>query len=96
MYALVGRVKIKPGYEAQTLAMIGEHGIPMVRGMAGSAGAYWTRTVDGDGLIQHSFWLFDVEEHARAAEATFVRLRDMPDAPATFVSAEVCEVVGET
>jgi hypothetical protein len=64
--------------------------------MAGSAGAYWTRTVDGDGLIQHSFWLFDVEEHARAAEATFVTLRDMPDAPATFVSAEVCEVVGET
>ena len=96
MYALVGRVKIKPGYEEQTLAMIGEHGVPMVRGMAGSAGAYWTRTLDGDDLIQHSFWLFDAEEQARIAEATFVTLREMPDAPATFVSAEVCEVIGQT
>jgi hypothetical protein len=96
MYALVGRVKIKPGHEDQTLAMIGEHGISMVRGMAGSAGGYWTRALDGDDLIQHSFWLFDAEKHARAAEATFVALRDMPDAPATFVSAEVCEVVGQT
>jgi hypothetical protein len=95
MYALVGRVTIKPGHEEQTLAMIGEHGVPMVRGMAGSAGAYWTRTLDGDDLIQHSFWLFDAEEQARAAEATFARLREMPDAPATFLSAEVCEVVGQ-
>jgi hypothetical protein len=68
----------------------------MVRGMAGSAGGYGTRTLDGDDLIQHSFWLFDAEEHARAAEATFVSLRDMPDAPATFVSADVCEVIGKT
>jgi hypothetical protein len=96
MYALVGRVKIKPGHEEQTLAMIGQHGVPMVRGMAGSAGAYWTRAIDGDDLIQHSFWLFDAEAQARAAEATFLTLRDMPDAPATFVSAEVCEVVGQT
>jgi hypothetical protein len=94
MYALVGRVKIKPGYEEQTLAMIGEHGVPMVERMAGSAGAYWTRTLDGEDLIQNSFWLFEAEDHARAAEATFVTLREMPDAPATFVSAEVCEVVG--
>ena len=95
MYALVGRVRIKPGHEEQTLAMIGEHGVEMVRGMAGSAGGYWTRTLDGDDLIQHSFWLFDSEEDARAAEAIFVKLREMPDAPATFVSAEVCEVVGQ-
>ena len=27
-------------------------------------------------------------------EATFNTLRDMPDAPATFVSVDVCEVVG--
>jgi hypothetical protein len=94
MYALVGQVKIKPGHEEQTLAMIGEHGVPMVQAMAGSAGGYWTRTLSGEDLVQHSFWLFDAEEHARAAEAVFVTLRDMPEAPATFVSAEVCEVVG--
>ena len=95
MYALIGRVKIKPGHEEETRAMIIEHGVPMVQGMAGAAGAYWARALDGE-LIQHSFWLFGSEKDARTAEATFNRLRDMPDAPATFVSADVCEVVGQT
>ena len=45
--------------------------------------------------VQHSFWLFDGEDGARAAEATYQTLREMPDAPATFVSVEVCEVVGQ-
>jgi len=75
--------------------MISEHGVRMVQGMAGAAGAYLARALEGD-LIQHSFWLFDTEEHAREAEATFNRLRDMADAPATFVSSDVCEVVGHT
>jgi hypothetical protein len=67
----------------------------MLGGMAGSAGGWWSRAVDGDELIQHSFWLFDSEENARAAEATFNTLRDMPDAPATFLSVDVCEVIGQ-
>ena len=45
MYALIGRVKIKPGYEEETRAMIGQHGVPMVQGMAGAAGAYWARAL---------------------------------------------------
>jgi hypothetical protein len=94
MHAVIGRVKIKPGREDETLAMIGEGGVAMLRGMTGSAGGYWARTDAGSDLIQHSFWLFDSEGNARAAEATFNRLRDMPDAPATFVSVDVCEVVG--
>jgi hypothetical protein len=94
MHAVIGRVKIKPGHEDETLAMIGQHGAAMLHGMAGSTGGYWARTlIEGD-LIQHSFWLFEAEEHARAAEATFNTLRDTPDAPATFVSVDVCEVVG--
>jgi hypothetical protein len=95
MYALIGRVTIKPGHEDETRAMIQEGGIAMVRGMPGSAGGYWSRSVDGNELVQHSFWLFDTEEHARGAEATFNTLRDMPDAPATFVSVDVCEVIGQ-
>jgi hypothetical protein len=67
----------------------------MLQGMAGSAGGYWARSIDGDDLIQHSFWLFDTQENARAAEATFNTLRDMPDAPATFVSVDLCEVIGQ-
>jgi hypothetical protein len=52
------------------------------------------RAVEGE-LVQHSFWLFDTEEDAQAGEATFNTLRDMPDAPATFVSVDVCEVVAQ-
>ena len=94
MYALIGRVKIHSGHEDETLAMIVDGGVAMVQGMPGSAGGYWARTLD-DQSIQHSVWLFDTEEHARSAEATFAMLREMPDAPATFVSVDVCEVVGQ-
>ena len=58
------------------------------------AGGYWARTLEGD-VIQHSLWLLDTEENARVAEATFNSLRDMPDAPATLVSVDVCEVIGQ-
>jgi len=95
MYAVIGQVKIKPGHEQETLAMIEKGGVAMVKGLPGSRGGYWTRTVDGEDLVQHSFWLFDSEEGARAAEATYQTLREMPDAPATFMSVEVCEVVGQ-
>ena len=95
MYAVVGRVTIHPGHEDETLAMISGGGISMVQGMPGSAGGYWSRTFDGGDLIQHSFWLFDTEENARAAAGTFSTLRDMPEAPATFISVDVCEVVGQ-
>jgi len=95
MHAVIGRVRIKPGFEDQTLAMIGEHGVAMLQGMAGSAGGYWARTLDGEDMIQHSVWLFDTEANARGAEATFNTLRDMPDAPATFISVDVCEVIGQ-
>jgi len=96
MYAVIGRVKINPGHEQETLEMIAEGGVALVTGFPGSRGGYWARTVDGEELVQHSFWLFDDEEGARVAEATYQALRKMPDAPATFVSVEVCEVVGQT
>jgi len=95
MHAVIGRVKIKPDQADEALAMIAERGVAMVQGMAGSAGGYWARTLGAAGeIIQHSFWLFDTEENAHTAEATFNRLRDMPDAPAIFISVDVCEVVG--
>jgi hypothetical protein len=93
MYAVIGRVEIKPGREAETLALIVERGFAMLNGMAGSAGGYWARSRESDTITQHSFWVFDTEENARAAEATFKTLRDLPEAPATFVSVDVCEVV---
>ena len=94
MHALIGRVRIKADRADEALTMLEQHGVAMLQGMTGSAGGYWARTLEGD-IIQHSFWLFDTEESARAAEATFNRLRDMPDAPAAFISVDVCEVIGQ-
>jgi hypothetical protein len=96
MFALIGRVQIKPGKEDFALRMIADHGVDLIRGMAGAQRAYWSRPVDSaPELIQHSFWIFDTEENARGAEKTFNSLRDMPEAPAVFVSCDVCEIVGE-
>ena len=95
MHAVIGRVQIKPGHEDQTRQMISDHGVAMLQGMAGSSSGYWSRSTNDGDLIQHSFWLFDTEEDARAAEATFNTLRDMPEAPATFISVDVCEVIGQ-
>jgi hypothetical protein len=96
MFAVVGRVQIKPGHEDVTRQMIADHGVGMFREMSGAHHAYWSRPTDGPPqLVQHSFWLFDTEEDARAAAGTFATLRAMPDAPAVFVSCEVCEVIGE-
>ena len=94
MFAVIGRVELKPDRADEALAKLAERGAAMVQGMPGSSGGYWARNLDGDD-IQHSFWLFDSEENARQAAATFTLLRDMPDAPATFVSVNVCEVVGQ-
>ena len=93
MRAVIGRVKIKQDRADEALGMIGETGVAMLRGMIGSAGGYWARSQGGE-IIQHSFWLFDTEENARTAEGNFNKLRDMPDAPATFISVDVCEIVG--
>jgi hypothetical protein len=96
MYALVGRVEIKPGHEGETATMAREHGPALVGGMSGNKVAYWARALDDRGtVIQHSFWLFETEEDARAAETTFNSLRDMPQAPAAFLSADVCEVIAQ-
>src|SRR5215467_7430402 len=94
MYALVGRVEIKSGHEAETAEMAREHGPSLVGGMSGNRLAYWARALDDRGrVIQHSFWLFETEEDARAAETVFNSLRELPQAPAELISADVCEVI---
>ena len=95
MYAVIGRVMIKPDRADEAGSMIGERGVAMLQGMTGSAGGYWARSFDEGDIIQHSFWLFDTEKNARAAEATFTQLRELPDAPATFLNVDVCQVIGQ-
>ncbi len=93
MYAVIGQVKLVAGREQEALQMIKERGQAMVRGLAGAVVGYWARSVDGD--LQHSIWLFDSLEHARAAHAMFGKGPPV-GAPATFVSLDLCEVVGQT
>jgi heme-degrading monooxygenase HmoA len=94
MYAVIGIVRIKPGHEEETAAMARERGPSLVGGMSGSKAAYWARPVDDSGeVLQHSFWLFETEADARAAETVMNSLREMPEAPAEMVSTEVCEVI---
>jgi hypothetical protein len=95
MFAVIGRVEIKSGHEDEAQSMITAGGIAMLHAMPGAVTGYWARGVDFSDRIQHSFWLFDTEENARAAETTFRSLRDMPDAPALFGSVDVCELIGE-
>jgi len=96
MFAVIGRVQIKPGNEEMARQMIADHGVGMFQAMPGSHHAYWSRPIDpAPELVQHSFWLFDTEENARVAEQTFNSLREMPDAPAAFISCDVCEVIGQ-
>jgi hypothetical protein len=92
MYAVIGKVKLVSDRRDEALKLIKDRGEAMVRGLAGSRGGYWARTLEED--IQHSFWLFDTEENARAAAAMFGK-GPPPGAPATFVSVELCEVVGQ-
>ena len=69
MFALVGSVRIKPGHEEETAMMARDHGPALVGGMSGSKIASWARAIGAsDGTIQHSFWLFETEADARAAE----------------------------
>ena len=96
MYAVIGRVSLKAGREQEALAMIGERGVAMVQGMPGSVAGYWARTLAGEAIIQHSFWLFETEADARSAEVIVNTLRNMPEAPAELVSVDVCEIVGRT
>ena len=95
MYAVIGRVKIKPGHEDETAAMVTDRGVPMLKAMPGSISGYWSRNIDGDDVIQHLYWLFDSEANARSAEATALTLREMPDAPAIFISVDVTKVLDQ-
>lgn len=93
MHAVIGRVQIEPERAIEALALIAELSTKMRQEIDGSVG-YWARSLEVP-VVQHSFWLYETEEAARKAEATFSQLRDMPDAPATFISVDVCLIVGQ-
>jgi hypothetical protein len=93
VYAVLGRVKIKPGQDFLIRSMVAENGREMVRGISGAKQATWFRIAEDD-QVQQALWLFENLDDARRANVTFEALRDMPDAPSEFVSSDVCEVIG--
>lgn len=92
MYAVVGIVKIDRSRDDEAQKLLEEFVMPTVTSQDGFASATWSRSVDGD--TGHSVLLFDTEEHARATAARMAE-GPPPGAPATFVSATVCEVVAQ-
>jgi hypothetical protein len=92
MYAVAGQVKLDPGRQGDAQKLLEEFVVPTTKGLAGFQSGSWARSVEGDS--GHSLLLFDTEENARAAAA---RMAEGPPAgaPATFVSATVCEVVAQ-
>jgi hypothetical protein len=92
MHAVVGQVRIDRGREDDARKLLEDFVVPTSKSLAGFQGAYWARALDAD--TGHSMLLFDSEENARAA-AMRVAEGPPPGAPATFVSATVCEVLAQ-
>ncbi len=94
MYAVLQRVKIKPGQDAAIRSSVTENGEAILGSLAGADQVTWFRNPADEGEIQQALWLFDTEGEARQASVAFEGLREMPDAPSEFLSSDVCEVIG--
>ena len=92
MYAVIGHVKIDPSREEEARTALREVVIPSAKSMNGFVGGTWLRAAGNDSGV--SVLLFESEEAARAA-AEQMHQGPPPGTPATFVSADVFEVVGQ-
>ena len=93
MYAVVGQVKVDTTREGEARKILEEFTVPAAKGLEGFDSGYWARAIDGDN--GHSFLLFDSEANARAA-AERIAQGPPPDAPVSFTSVSVCEVVAQS
>ncbi|HEV8575333.1 MAG TPA: antibiotic biosynthesis monooxygenase [Dehalococcoidia bacterium] len=92
MHAVVGQVKIDQSREDEARKTLGEIVVHTARAMPGFVGGTWCRALeDARGV---SVLLFESEQAARAA-AEQMREGPPPGTPATFVSADVFEVVAQ-
>src|SRR5579871_3735912 len=88
VYAVLGRVKIKPGQDFLIRSMVAENGREMLRGISGATQATSFRIAE-DHQVQQAWWLFEILDDACRAKVTLEALREMPDAPSEFVSSDV-------
>jgi hypothetical protein len=92
MHAVIGQVKIDQSREGEVRKALSEIVVPTARAMPGFVGGTWCRSVQDDRGI--SMLLFESEEAASDA-AGQMRQGPPPGTPATFVSADVFEVVAQ-
>ena len=92
MHAVVGQVKIDQSREEEARKALSEIVVPTAKAMPGFVGGTWCRALQDDRGT--SVLLFESEEAARAA-AEQMRQGPPPGTPATFVSADVFEVVAQ-
>jgi Antibiotic biosynthesis monooxygenase len=92
MHAVVGQVKLDPSRDEEVRKALSETVVPTAKQMAGFVGGTWCRSLQDDRGI--SVLLFESEQAANAA-AEQMRQGPPPGTPATFVSADVFEVVAQ-
>ncbi|MEX0684321.1 MAG: hypothetical protein WD904_12520 [Dehalococcoidia bacterium] len=93
MYAVVGQVKVDASREDEARKALGEIVVPQAKSLSGFAGGTWLRAAQDDRGI--SVLLFESEEDARAAVERMRSQGPPPGTPATFVSADLFEVVAQ-
>jgi hypothetical protein len=92
MHAVIGQVNIDPSRRDDAVKLLSEVTVPRVKAMSGFVSGTWCRNLDGNRGI--SMLLFETEEAALDAVEQ-VRQGPPPGSPATFVSADVFEVVAQ-
>jgi Antibiotic biosynthesis monooxygenase len=93
MHAVVGEVKIDPSREEEARKALSEIVVPRAKLMPGFVGGTWCRALQDNRGI--SVLIFESEQAANAA-AEQMREGPPPGTPATFVSADVFEVIAQT
>ena len=93
MHAVIGQVKIDTSREEEARKALSEIVVPTAKAMPGFVSGTWCRALQDDRGI--SVLLFESEEAARAAAEQMRSQGPPPGTPATFVSADVFEVVAQ-
>jgi hypothetical protein len=92
MYGLLVEFEIDPDRAEESIGFLHGVAVPMIKQGAGFVSGTWMRSLDGSRT--RSLILFE-DEHTATEAADRARQGPPPGAPATFVLAEVFEVMAQ-
>ncbi len=92
MYGVLVRLEIDTARADEAVRMLHEVAIPTIKAAEGFLSGTWMRSLDGARTA--SVIIFESEEHAVAAAERAAGMPP-PGGPASFVSAEVFEVMAQ-